>query len=472
MDGQVERFINIFVKELEEENAALFAGAGLSVASGHVDWLHLLEPLAKELGLDVNKEHNLISVAQYHVNEHQRHALNQKLIQEFSGGHAINDNHRILARLPIRTFWTTNYDKLIEKSLEDAGRTPDVKYATPQLANTRPRRDAIVYKMHGDIDHPDQAVLTKDDYERYPIDRPAFITALSGDLVEKTFLFLGFSFTDPNLDYILSQIRIRLEKNQREHFCITKKRAKRIGETDEDHAYAVLQQNLAINDLKRFNVRTLLVDEYSDVTAILRTIEERFRRRTVLISGSAHEYGTFPGPEAFLTDLSATLVQTGHKIVSGFGLGVGSQVIVGALRQIYEKQGKQLQDQLLLRPFPQGKDAQKLWEEYRKDMVSYAGAAIFVFGNKADEKGNIVSANGVRSEFEIAHENGLKVIPIGATGFVAQELWNEVLDSFDKYYSENIKGLKENFAALGDSSLPAAKLIGTVLEILKLIGAG
>ncbi|BDP76414.1 hypothetical protein EfmAA242_06420 [Enterococcus faecium] len=28
----------------------------------------------------------------------------------------ISENHRILASLPIETYWTTNYDHLIEKS--------------------------------------------------------------------------------------------------------------------------------------------------------------------------------------------------------------------------------------------------------------------------------------------------------------------------------------------------------------------
>jgi hypothetical protein len=67
-----------------------------------------------------------------------------------------------------------------------------------------------VYKMHGDIDRPDEAILTKDDYESYHVKMQPFLNALSGDLISKTFLFLGFSFTDPNLDYILSRGRIAL----------------------------------------------------------------------------------------------------------------------------------------------------------------------------------------------------------------------------------------------------------------------
>ena len=64
--------------------------------------------------------------------------------------------------------------------------------------------------MHGDIREPDEAVLTKDDYEMYSCSRPLFRTALQGDLISKTFLFIGFSFEDPNLEYVLSQIRVLL----------------------------------------------------------------------------------------------------------------------------------------------------------------------------------------------------------------------------------------------------------------------
>lgn len=468
MNKQIGAFIDKFVEELAEENAAIFAGAGLSLPSGIVDWKGLLNPVATELGLDVDKEHDLISLAQYHFNEHKRHVLNQRLIAEFSSGHKITENHRILARLPIRTFWTTNYDRLIETALEESGRTPDVKYTVKQLALTRPKRDAIVYKMHGDVENPDDAVLIKDDYEKYPIARGPFVNALSGDLVSKTFLFLGFSFTDPNLDYVLSRVRITLGDSQRRHYYLTKRRDRLEGESAEQHAYAELRQEYVIKDLKRFNIETLLVDRYDQVTEILQAIEDRHRQRTILISGSAHEYGGFPDPIHFLENLSGELVRDGYRVVSGFGLGVGSHVITGALQQIYQKQGRILSDQLILRPFPQGEEAEKLWEAYRADMVSYAGIAIFVFGNKASEDtGSTVFAEGVRREFEIARQKKLRLVPIGATGFVAKELWREVMENFDTYYRGASKDLKKLFEALGDPSASTEHQVSTIKDILK-----
>ncbi|HAG10308.1 MAG TPA: hypothetical protein DCK76_02725, partial [Desulfotomaculum sp.] len=69
-------------------------------------------------------------------------------------------------------------------------------------------RDAVVYKMHGDVSQVHKAVITRDDYEKYELTHSLFTTALQGDSVSKTFLFIGFSFNDPNLNYILSRIRI------------------------------------------------------------------------------------------------------------------------------------------------------------------------------------------------------------------------------------------------------------------------
>ena len=63
--------------------------------------------------------------------------------------------------------------------------------------------------MHGDVHHPADAIITKEQYESYYKTHEPFVTTLSGDLISKTFLFIGFSFTDPNLDYVLSRLNIQ-----------------------------------------------------------------------------------------------------------------------------------------------------------------------------------------------------------------------------------------------------------------------
>ena len=132
-DRDIELFIKDFLKEIREDNAAIFAGAGLSALAGFVNWRELLRPIADELRLDVDKESDLMAVAQYHCNENagNRHRLNQAIIDQLSVGAAPTENHRILARLPVGTYWTTNYDQLIESALREAGKIADVKLLAP-----------------------------------------------------------------------------------------------------------------------------------------------------------------------------------------------------------------------------------------------------------------------------------------------------------------------------------------------------
>jgi|ERR1700677_2359662 len=222
MDNKIKAFVQKFSEETANDNAAIFAGAGLSVSAGYVDWRSLLKNIAQNLNLNVEKEHDLVALAQYHCNNAPsgRQELNQLLVDEFCQNHQITENHEILARLSIKTFWTTNYDDLIETALKKTGKNVDVKYTLEHLTLTVPKRDAIVYKMHGDRSSPDKAILTKDDYEKYHKVFGPYVTALSGDLVSKTFLFIGFSFTDANLDYILSRIKVNLNSSPRIHYCI------------------------------------------------------------------------------------------------------------------------------------------------------------------------------------------------------------------------------------------------------------
>lgn len=267
----------------------------------------------------------------------------------------INDNVKILTRIPIETYWTTNYDHLIEEGLREANRNPDVKIEYKQLSNTKRDRDAIVYKMHGDVDHPADAVLTKDDYVKYDVSYPFFRKVLQGDLISKTFLFVGFSFEDPNLDYVLSQTRLLLGENIRNHFCIMKKVEKEKYSTEE-FGYKKAQQDLREADLLRQGIQTVYVDDFSEITDMFWKIESAIDANNVFISGSADFYEddwTKEKAEELAYKLSNQLVKENFKVTSGFGLGIGSSVINGALDEIHKNKYNHIDEHLCLRPFPQ-----------------------------------------------------------------------------------------------------------------------
>lgn len=476
MDLKKQAFLRDVGKELLEENVAVFAGAGMSAGAGFVNWAELLRPIADELGLDVDKENDLVALAQFHCNDNanNRSQLNQRLIEEFSREASETENHKILCRLPIRTYWTTNYDKIIENALDNSGKIADVKYTKEHLSTTKPKRDAVVYKMHGDVDHASQAVLTKDDYERYHVKMDQYLANLKGDLISKTFIFIGFSFTDPNLDYILSRVRVAYEGNQRRHYCFIRGIKQEDAEELADFEYRRRKQDYFVKDLERFNVKTILVDDFSEITELLRRLEQNYKSKTIFISGAAHEYGEMGEHDAlkFVYQLSRKLVSQGIRVVSGFGLGVGSSVISGVLEQTFTSPKAKVEDQLILRPFPQstegGLPLSALWSKYREDMINHAGIALFLFGNKSDGE-KLLLSNGMREEYEIAKNKGLFLIPVGATGYMAEELWSEI-NSEMQHCSETSDEMKQLFADIGNSEAKSEELIESVIKIINLNG--
>lgn len=473
MSIELKQLLRNYVAAMHEGDAALFIGAGISRPAGFVDWKGLLRECAKELGLDIDREHDLIAVAQYYLNRRSRDRslLNQILKDEFDKPVASTGNHEIISRLPISTIWTTNFDKLIEDALRGAGRSVDVKSRDRDIATHKKGREVVLYKMHGDIARPDEAVICKDDYERYARNHPIFQSTLEGDLLSKTFLFLGFSFNDPNLDYMLGHLRSLLEDSKREHYAILRKARlnwhKNKREAQKDYEYETTKQALQIEDLQRYSIQILLIDDYKEVFSVLETIEQHYYQRNIFVSGSAHEFGEFG--ESRMRDLCVRLgerlVERNYKLVSGFGLNIGSSVVEGALLKLYERGESAIEKHLFLRPFPRTLPARvseaAFNRKYREDMIAKSGFAIFIAGTS---RSNPESA-GVLQEYEVAKALGKVVIPIGATGFAARRIWEIVEKELEQTYSGVVK--PRVFRQLNDPNRSNEQLLDVVFNIIE-----
>ena len=436
------KFIRDYSKALENNSAAVFAGAGMSNASGFVDWKNLLREFAADIRLDIDKETDLIAVAQYYKNSmHSRHSLNQEIINQFTRQSKKNKYMNALGKLPIHCYWTTNYDNIIEETLRNKfSLNVDVKISQENLAVIKNECDAIVYKFHGDSSFPEQAVLTKEDYELFSQTHKLFITALQGDLISKTFLFIGYSFNDPNLETVLSNIRILIGDNKRDHYCLVKKVQAEDFESEAEYIYEQVKQEHKITDLLRYGIHTVLVDSYDEIVNILNEIHVAFISKRIFIAGSCRNYGDWDKNDAysFLFNLGYKLISNGYIVSSGFVEGVGPQVVNGALTAITQLK-LNVEKYLQLKPLPliDGK-ADKIDTETKKmfqnDMISPVGIVIFVFGNQYYD-GKLCNSNGVWHDFERAKEQNKFIIPIGATGFSALQI-EEILekDSVNYYY--------------------------------------
>lgn len=428
---QIRQFIREYSKTIQNGSAAVFAGAGLSVPSGYVSWKELLRPFAEELELSIDHETDYTAIMQYYYNYRGRNqsAVNNKIIESFSKQAKENESLTQITRLPIDCYWTTNYDHLIEEALVTNGRKPDVKITNENLSEIKRDCSAIVYKMHGDVQFPENIILKKQDYETYHLHREPFTTILKGDLLSRTFLFIGFSFEDPNLNSTLSWIKNLLGDNVREHYCFFEK------VVDSNQC---VKQRLITEDLKRYGIQTILLDSYSQIPSILKEIERQINLNNIFISSSMstnNEIWSVEEAKMFASGIASGFVTEGLQITSGYGLGIGSAIITGVLSEVKKMRQAHFDDYLHLYPFPQptlSEDYSKLWEKYRYNIMDKCGVAVFMFGNKLED-GKKEIANGMISEFNIAKEKGMVLIPFAATGDAATQIYSIMQAKKDEY---------------------------------------
>lgn len=425
-------------KAISINEFSVFIGAGLSKGAGYFDWKGLLKAPAMKLDLDVDEEHDLVSLAQYYCNQEGRPEINKLIRDTFPTSLPLNENYRLLSYLPIDTYWTTNYDILIEKSLRENSREPLVITEDKNMHLQSKKYDAVVYKMHGDVENPNNAVLTRDDYERYGItERVLFKDVLEGHLITNTFLFLGFSFTDPNFNFILGKLNALTDRNTRKHYCVIKKvlaedftkevDGKRVLD-EEKYKYNQIKQKLFIKDLKsRYKIETYLIESYDEITEVLSDLYCRYKKKTVFISGSADVYDPLDEQDAqrLISRLSYRMAEEGYHIVSGYGKGIGSYIIDGVTEYCYSKHNKKISDYLTLMPFPlnsvSNKDLKDTWSQYRDEIIQSAGIALFMFGNKLKD-GELATADGMIEEFEISKKYKLDIIPLEYTGNASKQI--------------------------------------------------
>jgi hypothetical protein len=430
----VAKLVEDFTQALDLGEATVFIGAGLSRRAGYPGWAELLASVAEELEISLDQEPDLAGVAQWFINHSgaERARIGQIVRDSFPPKPDVPPPYRILSGLPLRDVWTTNYDNLVERAWELAGRGLDVKSRVQDLAVRNRHASTVLYKMHGTVDHPTEIVIATDDFETYRRTRAAFLPILHAHLLSHTFLFLGVSFTDPNIKFLLGLIREQMGSEKRQHYAIIRRPA--VGEGDKrlQKAHAARHRHW-ISDLRRYGIQCVEVDRHEDIDEILATIADHLSRRSVFVSGSwpPEFLATAEGAKAQATAeaVGRHLARADLRLVSGFGLTVGGAAIAGTLGHLYTSATPNLDRALLLRPFPQqlpaGIDEAAFRTRYREDLIAHAGIAVFI-GGTVSQDGTQRTAPGVLDEYRIARAKNRVVIPIAATGGAAGEILDAI----------------------------------------------
>lgn len=438
-------YLDQIAEQMKLGYLSVFAGAGLSVASGYVDWKSLLEPLCKQMRLNINKD--LTEIAQYYKNQYGRQGLNDIVFNEFAKMPKNNENVTWLTKLPIKEYWTTNYDDVIEQEIEKRGKVVEKIINQESFKYHDPEREVVIYKMHGDKRYPDDVVLTKEDYQTYDEKRKLFTKLLSVELVRRTFVFIGFSFNDPNLERILSIAKNTLNsKSLPKHYCFLRKvqvidylnhenvlTENALGRYIQDKNY----QELRIDDMRKYGIYTILVDDFQQITIMLQYLYNKYISNNVFVCGgidpnNLSDYGRFneveykktdrlSRAEKFLTLLGKALIDNDFQIYTGFGAGVGNYILSGVLSS--KKKNPMNIDvtnrEIHINSLIGVEDNMKT--EIRKRMIEQCNSMIVLFGY-----GNDREKSGIFQEYDIARENNNYIIPVSSTGFAAQSIYDEM----------------------------------------------
>ena len=146
-----DRFLKEFPKAAADESAAVFVGAGVSAGAGYPSWKELLRDIGAELGVSSDDIQDLAALAQWSIADAGAGRIRELIRDQIGINRDVPETLEILARMPIRNIWTTNYDRLIERAFEAIRRPCDIRSAASDLAlratpgatriyNTSPRR--------------------------------------------------------------------------------------------------------------------------------------------------------------------------------------------------------------------------------------------------------------------------------------------------------------------------------------------
>lgn len=129
--------------------------------------------------------------------------------------------------------------------------------------------------------------------------------------------------------------------------------------------------------------------------------------------------------------MSVDLLKENWNICTGMGRKIGYFVAGPAIQYLLSQSAKDLDKRIRIRPFDDNLTPED-FTNYRKILIEQNNILIFVFGQKF-VNGISENSKGVLEEFELSQKMGKKIIPIGSTGFAAQEIWEEVNKNITKY---------------------------------------
>ena len=433
--------IREFCRRAENEQAAFFIGAGISVPYGLPDFEGLVRKNMKGI-IDYEGEiYDCPEMMQYILNKSgDRESFYADIKSNFNLKYdEINRSTnteigylKSIVQSTISTIWTTNFDDLIEQALKRQDIEFSVKNCEKSFRDNFEEKNVIeVLKIHGDI-NSENIVLTKADYDDFDVNNKLAIKRLENDMLSKSIMFIGYSYNDPNIKNIVNSIRQILKDDTKKinHYLLMKEKKNK----DE-----IVLQQLWIEDLKRYGIKTYLLNDYEELKEILSIIKLKSRGNRIFITGSHNKEES-----DIANELGVKLANLNIKVNYGQSEGIG-KIVCSAYAKELVKNKKTLADRLFVYTNPYAfcndwDDDDKILEflkELRKDMIRNTQVLIAFPGGK-----------GTLTEIDLAVREGCIVIPIFMknSDFISKvtEKWPDIIDKLAEIDANFVDKLMNN----------------------------
>lgn len=233
-------YINDIGNRLCEPNiygsASVMIGAGFSKNARYLgdshdtppDWVQLAEKMFDELypkeafksDEDRNKQKiiecsgkNVLTLAEKYEIAFDRLKLNNLIERNIADEmYEPDELHSKLLSLNWNDVFTTNYDTLLERTLNKITKSSNYKvvYSQEDLpGSVRPR----IVKLHGSIMHSGNYIITEEDYRKYPVNYAPFVNTVQQSMLESRLCLIGFSGNDPNFLNWVGWLRDNMGEN-------------------------------------------------------------------------------------------------------------------------------------------------------------------------------------------------------------------------------------------------------------------
>jgi len=222
--------IDEIAKKLEEGELVVFIGSGVSRSYKGMPGI----PTAEEMVELLAREFPYIKESNEYKDHNLRFEIGCQMLKQHGGDRELinflckNINkpnikplpaYNLLSRLPFNSYFTTNFDRLLEDSFSSVENNVHVIVEDEDVAFWKSDKKPIV-KLHGCINKRESIVAAIEDYKPFKKTKPLIDSLAKVILASKTILFIGFALQDEDFIVLFNELQRLLGDYMGQHMAV------------------------------------------------------------------------------------------------------------------------------------------------------------------------------------------------------------------------------------------------------------